>query len=537
MHTNTRADHLVHVLEQYKERLHKLGDEGHDEELNYIKQILASPIFHDYIRDSSQLSQEQTSIFSEVTNDLLSGIQDSPDGPVSPTEKHKQRLQRKQSLKALRNVVTPKNSPRIKTKRSHDPNSGEIKYNKHEGASMSAPPDRGPGFGAASGGRFQNVTSPVAMTANGKRSQDTPLSSRTSEHGYAPMTLSNGGLEFDTSSATGTPLVDSQARNLTNSTSTLIERSTSPSSDGTLNTRSSENLIANGGTPSSGGGGGSGSALRHSLKTDSTLATSSAYALGNGTGPGSILGIGLDWDHHPPTAKQLLSSSIHDPGPPQGLKLKFPPVAHRQPPSYQLHMQSQQQQQHQQAHVQSGQTHNPPPHHRIVTSPQVEMQRPPPPPYGQQTSTTSATAASGNSSSTGGLQSTRRAKSFDRLLDSDSSVPIHLPPLKNVQQPSPQDMKKIAHQSPFGVPVASPSQYGNPIVRPMTDGVATKNLPTMADRRRTTLTVRLEKGEKGLGFRVKGLKNEQFGGLFVQDLQSGGVAERCKINIHVTYVS
>jgi hypothetical protein len=61
----------------------------------------------------------------------------------------------------------------------------------------------------------------------------------------------------------------------------------------------------------------------------------------------------------------------------------------------------------------------------------------------------------------------------------------------------------------------------------MTDGMVTTNYLTAAERRRTILTVRLEKGEKGLGFRVKGLKSEQFGGgLFVQDLQPGGVAER-----------
>ena len=502
-HTHTHTDRLVQVLEQYKERLHQLGDEGHDEELNYIKQILASPIFNDYIRDSSQLSQEETSIFSEVTNDLLSGIHETTDGQVSPAEKHKQRLQRKRSLKALRNVVTPKNSPRVKSKRSHGSGTGEGKTSSvYDGASAASPLERVPGGFSSSGTQFQNVTSPIATVVNGKQFQETPLTSRTLDHGYAPRTFSNGGIEFDMPANSG-PLIDSQSRNLSNSSSTLIERSTSPSSDGTVHKRSSETLLANGGVPAGD--------VRHSLKTDTTLATSTAYAVGNGTGPDSIPFIGMEWDHPPSPSKQLLSSSIHDQGTPQGLKLKLPPVTHRQPPSYQLHMQSQQQ-------TQSQQSHNPPPHHRIITSPQVEIQRPPPPPYGQ--------AGSNN------LQAQRRAKSFDRLLESsqaDSSAPIHLPPLN--LQPTPHDMKNT-DSSPFGGQLGSASsttpssQYSNPIVRPMTDGVATKNFLTASDRRRTTLTVRLEKGEKGLGFRVKGLKNEQYGDLFVQDLQLGGVAER-----------
>ena len=151
---------------------------------------------------------------------------------------------------------------------------------------------------------------------NGRGVQDTPLTSRTVEHGYTPLSLSNGAIDFDTPPTT-IPLLNSQPGNLSNSASTLIERSTSPSSDGTLHKRSSESLLANGGTPSDGSG-----ALRLSLKTDTTLAASTAYAIGNGTSPGSIPSIGMDWNH----PKQLLSS-IHDPPPPQGLNLKLPPMA------------------------------------------------------------------------------------------------------------------------------------------------------------------------------------------------------------------
>ena len=137
----------------------------------------------------------------------------------------------------------------------------------------------------------------------------------------------------------------------------------------------------------------------------------------------------------------------------------------------------------------------------------------------------------------------RRAKSFDRLLDSspsDGAIPIHLPP---------DTTTKIADSAPFAHHQQHPqiigagglttsSHYGNPIVRPMTDGMVTTNYLTAAERRRTIRTVRLEKGEKGLGFRVKGLKSEQNGGgLFVQDLQPGGVAERYNNNYVHVYVN
>ena len=521
------------MLEQYKERLHQRGDEGHDEELDYIKQILASPIFYDYVQNSSQLSQEETSIFSEVTNDLLSGFQETTDGKMSPAEKHKQRVQRKRSLKALRNVV---NSPRIKPRRPH----GAGGANSSDGGKASSsvydhgtpplatsPPDRGPGppSSSTSGSRFENSPSTttsgsIATVVNGKQVQDfTPLTGRNVvDQDYTPvMGLSNGVLDFDTPSS-GPLTFESPSRNLSNSTGTLIERSTSPSSDDTLLRRSDENLLANGGTPSSDGN------LLHRLKTEGG-ATTSAYAIGNGTGPNSIPSLGgMDWDLSPtkqPQQQQLLpSSSIHDPGPPppstQGaLKLKLAPmnVAHRQPPSYQLHMQQQQ-----------NHTTTTAPHHQIVTSPQVENKRPPPPPYGQ---------AGGN------LMPQRRAKSFDRLLDSspsDGAIPIHLPPLNHQ---APDTTTNIADLAPFtqqqqqpqvisgGGGLTPSSNYGNPIVRPMTDGMVTTNYLTAAERRRTILTVRLEKGEKGLGFRVNGLKSKQYGGgLFVQDLQPGGIAER-----------
>ena len=65
-----------------------------------------------------------------------------------------------------------------------------------------------------------------------------------------------------------------------------------------------------------------------------------------------------------------------------------------------------------------------------------------------------------------------------------------------------------------------------PLVQPMTDGLTTRDLPTTVERRKTSLVIQLNKGKDGLGFRLKGLKKEQKGGVYVQDLQVGGAADR-----------
>ena len=47
------------------------------------------------------------------------------------------------------------------------------------------------------------------------------------------------------------------------------------------------------------------------------------------------------------------------------------------------------------------------------------------------------------------------------------------------------------------------------------------------ERTRELLRIRLEKGEEGLGFRVKGRQEEGPGAIYVQDIQPGSIAERC----------
>ncbi len=61
----------------------------------------------------------------------------------------------------------------------------------------------------------------------------------------------------------------------------------------------------------------------------------------------------------------------------------------------------------------------------------------------------------------------------------------------------------------------------------MTNGLVTKDVST-EEKRRTTFTVRVDKGAEGLGFMVKAVKKEGKVevGLSIQDLQPGGLAER-----------
>ena len=66
-----------------------------------------------------------------------------------------------------------------------------------------------------------------------------------------------------------------------------------------------------------------------------------------------------------------------------------------------------------------------------------------------------------------------------------------------------------------------------PPTHPMTNGSVTMDVST-AEKRKTTFTVRLDKGAEGLGFMVKAVNNEAKGevGLSIQDLQAGGIAKR-----------
>ena len=60
----------MHVLDQYQSRLHEAGNEEHDEEIEYVRQIVASPIFHQFLR--GETAQEENIHIQQASRDVLS---------------------------------------------------------------------------------------------------------------------------------------------------------------------------------------------------------------------------------------------------------------------------------------------------------------------------------------------------------------------------------------------------------------------------------------------------------------------------------
>ena len=460
-------ERLVRLLEQYRDRLHNVGEDEYDEELDYLKQILASPVFLDYLQGQS--TQEDTSKISEFSNEVLSGIAGinmSEGRPISPTEKQKRKLARKQSLKALRNAVTPHNSPVVKKKTYR---SGNTSTEGLENGSV--PPGRtragvggNPSANPKPGSRTRNEISPPKL-----------LDSATSPNIHSHLPPGTGGeLRGNTNLSNGlgpaSNSLDARIRNLSNSTNTLIERP-SPPGDGHLEKSKPSDvpLLQNGFMSGSQPeihrvGLGDQHAPKSGLRRLDLDAYGDHYhhppAIASpgpnsdlGSGPNSSL-FGPEWSHqyqHPSYSSDRMEHGL-------GLNLNQPPNPLDSHP-----IQTQQNQ--------------PPLYIPSLDLPQSQPPvRPPPPPYGQQ------------------LVPQRKVKSFEKLLDRPDVIPIHLPP--------PPPMKPLLH--------------------PMTDGLATQDLPTTQNRGRERTALVLEKGEEGLGFRVKG----EGGGVFVQDLQPGGLAER-----------
>ena len=445
----------MRLLEQYRDRLHNVGDDEHDEELDYVKQILTSPVFLDYLQGQS--SQEDTSKISEFSNEVLSGIEGntvSEDGPISPTEKQRRKLARKQSLKALRNAVTPHNSPMLKKKavRPGNASTDTLDNGSVPGRTRAGPHGGSGSINAKSGSRTRNEISPPKLLDS-----VTPNvhSHHTGGELRANINLSNG-LEPPTNS------LDARIRNLSNSTNTLIERP-SPPGDHYLEKKKPSDVPL----------------LQNGIMSGSHP---EIHRVGLGSQHGPKTGhrrLDLDmYGYHPP--------AIANPGPNPGpnSSLFGPEWSHQsQHPPYRDHIERDLGLNlHQPAnlldsHVVQPQQSQPPPYIPSLDLPQNQPPiRPPPPPYGQQ------------------LAPQRKATSFEKLLDRPDVIPIQLPP-------PPPPMKPLLH--------------------PMTDGSVTQDLPTTQNRGRDRMTLVLEKGEEGLGFRVKGE-----GGVFVLDLQPGGLAER-----------
>ena len=421
------VERVVRLLEQYQSRLHDSTENY--EELNYVKQILASSLFQQFRNEGGvSLSQHDTEI-AQAVGDALSGIetiQNDDGGHFSPAEKRKRQLHRKQSLKALRNVVLAKNAP---------------------GSSLEVGGPSVGGGGAMKLAPGENMKSRVVGVA----SQEPPA--------VTDPTLSGSGAQVngmadiddpavypseDTSleSRAGMAFERQKMNNLSGSSSWLDKSHQDSTEWKGLGHRSKQKSSISGSQPNI-------SMLRitsvGSLEFDENPISDAAE-------------IGMEWNPAQPRRPRVSVTGLPIAAT-GGKKLTLSPISpptatsRPPPPSYTSYM----------AHNHTPNPQDPPIHS---------------PPYGANPK---------------GLN--RRAKSYEKLLDADSNF-CHYP-------------------NPPLIPLA----------KPMTDGVTTKDVLT-TERRKTTLVIRLNKGTEGLGFRLKGLKKDQKGGLFIQDLQVGGPAER-----------
>ena len=432
-HTHTHTDRLVSVLEQYKDRLHQAGDNVHEEELDYIQDILASPIFNQYLTGTPP-SQEDSTIIAEATRDLVTGIEDHKE--TSPADKRKSHLQRKQSLKALRNVVTPKTS-----KKPHRIESSKV-----------------------SSGQGPQATSP-SHNRNLRTEESNGLEPKHTSEVILPRQANGGPGDRHTLPITVVESrLNSRIKSLSNSTSTLIDRSTTNGGP-VLRKKSSEGLLS-----PSGGSSLSGSQPNISALKPTPQMTLNGGLMIGGSRPDPIGAplVGLDLHLSRPSDhfSQTSSSSL-TPDSSHGQKLVLSPETRPPPPSYHAHMQKQ-----------STRLPVPQTTEQYTTSDHPQQ-----------------------------LLPYRKAKSFDKLFDAS------VPSAEFSQSPN--------LHTPHQPPALTPPTH------PMTNGLVTKDVPT-AERRKTTFTVRMDKGAEGLGFMVKAVKSENKGevGLSIQDLQPGGPAER-----------
>ena len=464
----------MRLLEQYQSRLHGSADSY--EELDYIKQIFASPIFQQYlVGGNPNLSQEDTQEIAQASVDILSRIENNDaDGHVSPTERRKRQLYRKESLKALRNAVTPRNSPKVSAKRAtiggvenRDFQSSGLAENGHSASSL-----------VDGHVPFQHVNGNQSPTKEMKSSSSSRIESQKSNHMQPaingvhpkepaimhPSDYLSSPSKISTYERNGAMnLLETRAKNLSNSSSMLLERPSPP--PGSNHGVRRDNSL------------GSGIGL-HSSISGSQPNISSMLRITQGGNlefddfmpdNDSIPNLdGLEWNHQLHPAVGVGRPIHHDQVQPPGGNKKLiispvsPPSARPPPPSYFTHI-----------------TQNHTPNSQVENLVNATAARPPPP-------------YSGNNS----RMLNRRTKSYEKLLDANQDFPHLLP-----NPPLP------------------------PLVKPMTDGLTTRDIPT-TERRKITFVVRLQKGKgkEGLGLKLKGLKSDQKGDLYIREV--GGPAER-----------
>lgn len=534
------SERVVRLLEHYQNRLRNSAEDY--EELDYIKQILASSIFQQYLNEGrgggggtgSGLSSQPhlDKEIAQASIDVVSGIESSnvEDGSLSPTEKRKRQIHRKQSLKALRNVVVSKQSADMAAmpaqqrvgggggvgpaKGPPPPQSSSSMENRLSGSHLhegTPPPVKGP---------------PLIKQAAPPLIKQTTLESRSKD-----PTIVTSGSQIEQASVTSTPKVVSTAINGMDShpadpmmynplgdhnpsaipvTRRGFERFPNTVNSSKPRPRSMASAVDGpflygGDFPEMGsefrngrgvGGGGGGREMGGFIGRGKQLPGGFT-----GSQPNiSMLRItpqgGLEFDDDPQDTNfgggGMMEWNSNQPrvapggvggggGVPIGGGAKkltispiSPPTSRPPPPSYFTHMVSN--------HTSPSSVNKaaPMPLDDPVTSRA-------PPPYHQ-----------GEAKKSMG----RRARSYERLLEAGAELPL-LAPLGS------------------GPPIRPPI----PLVPAMSDGLTTRDFPT-TERRKTSMVIRLNKGKEGLGFRLKGLKMEQKGGVYVQDLQAGGSAER-----------
>lgn len=154
-------------------------------------------------------SNDNSVVISEATNLLINGMKANEDQSVASSgpDRRKILLQRKESLKALRNAVTPKNSPLLTTRKT---------LSKHESSTSSQIQRKLSDILSPS--RKPNPRSNAAFVTNGDESSKVTVISRPTN-----------GIQDDSvvpSSQTGVAgkYFDSRVKSLCNSTSTLINQ-------------------------------------------------------------------------------------------------------------------------------------------------------------------------------------------------------------------------------------------------------------------------------------------------------------------------
>ena len=229
----------MQVLDQYQSRLHRAGNDAHDEEFEYVRQIVSSPIFHQFLR--GEVSQEDREEIFQASQEFLST---EPSAEVianelTSSEIQRRRLARRKSLKALRNAVIPQSS--TAAKKSHPPHEshGAVRRNEMISSSVATAtpsPLRHTHTKSQSGSESARIQdprlrvtyatdhTPLEPTVEMKSSQLTNGTDHsTSRELPAGGTGSIPPPDHDTSGEFGP-----RVRNLSNSTNTLIERLSPP---------------------------------------------------------------------------------------------------------------------------------------------------------------------------------------------------------------------------------------------------------------------------------------------------------------------